>query len=513
MAIVLPVASGTTFVVPEPDDAAALLVDHGLRLGPRRVVERVRLDTFGRDLRVAGWTVEHRRRTGEPASLVIRHHGVATWTGALERPPRQPADLPPGPLTDRLRTVLGGRALLAVAEYRATARAVWTSPPASSGPPIAEILQRVASAGGTRWAGVVELAPDASWPPDLRPTRRDLREELRDRSEKHRPGDLLDLVERCDPPLSPTRPPSRPGPTRRQPAVDGFAAGLDEQAAVLAATWPGTVADLDIEFLHELRVAVRRTRALLAHGRGVVPEEPRRRFAREFAWLNRVTGPTRDLDVLLGDWAGLAAAVPAVDHGALDRFRQVVADRRAAARDEMVAHLAGPRAADLVADVAGWAAGGCPGEAAHAGRPLGIVVAHRLRRAHRRVVEDGRTIDGSSGAERLHELRKDAKRVRSIFDVFGPVFPADDAARFVRVLRRLQDELGRHQDAAVHAARIEELGAGSDDPAVRAVATGLAAALHADCLAARAEFADRFAAFDRPRVARLIDRLADRLTR
>jgi len=56
----------------------------------------------------------------------------------------------------------------------------------------------------------------------------------------------------------------------------------------------GMRAALDTEFLHDYRVAVRRTRSVLGQAKGVLPPDVRARFADEFRWLGTITSPTRE---------------------------------------------------------------------------------------------------------------------------------------------------------------------------------------------------------------------------
>ncbi len=62
---------------------------------------------------------------------------------------------------------------------------------------------------------------------------------------------------------------------------------------------PGVLADWDTEFLHDLRVAIRRTRSGLSLVKKVLPDAVVARFKRDFGLLGSLTGPTRDLDVYL----------------------------------------------------------------------------------------------------------------------------------------------------------------------------------------------------------------------
>jgi hypothetical protein len=73
---------------------------------------------------------------------------------------------------------------------------------------------------------------------------------------------------------------------------------LTQLTAVIEANLPGTLADVDSEFLHDLRVAVRRTRSLQRELKAVFPPAELTRWRSEFRWLQEVTGPSRDLDYL-----------------------------------------------------------------------------------------------------------------------------------------------------------------------------------------------------------------------
>ena len=77
----------------------------------------------------------------------------------------------------------------------------------------------------------------------------------------------------------------------------------------MEATVDGITADLDTEFLHDFRVAVRRTRSVLKLLGDVLPDGVAARMAVEFRWLGDATTPTRDLDVYLLGFDELAASV------------------------------------------------------------------------------------------------------------------------------------------------------------------------------------------------------------
>ncbi len=131
-------------------------------------------------------------------------------------------------------------------------------------------------------------------------------------------------------------PPGAPTPEALQPAPDEPLAEavrkiFARQAFKMAANAAGTRADLDPEFLHDLRVATRRARAALRLCRGLVLARPAKRLQRELSWIGGLLGEVRDLDVFL---ARLSAHLPRAQAGtaAAGRLLGRLLERRAAAR-------------------------------------------------------------------------------------------------------------------------------------------------------------------------------------
>ena len=130
----------------------------------------------------------------------------------------------------------------------------------------------------------------------------------------------------------------------------------------------------------------------------------------------------------------------------------------------------------------------------------------------------GREITPSSPAERLHDLRKDAKKLRYLIECFGSLFEGSSRKRFVQRLKALQDNLGEHQDAEVHTAQLRdlagELHATSAVDADALLATGqLTEHLEARRRAAREEFEERFTAYDTKATQGALDDLVQTATR
>jgi CHAD domain-containing protein len=272
--------------------------------------------------------------------------------------------------------------------------------------------------------------------------------------------------------------------------------------AVIEANLPGALAEIDTEFLHDLRVAVRRTRSLQRELKRVFPPAPLAHFRTEFRWLQRVTGPTRDLDVYLADLDG------APD---LDPLRAVLVERRTRERAAMERALRSPRTRRMLEQ---WSvfvehlADAPPAGRDDALRPIFAVTAQRIARVYKTLARMGDAIDAASAPLALHDLRKKGKELRYLLEFFAPLFPSSVIDPMVASLKALQDTLGRFQDREVQAALLREL---SNEVATREgggaalMAMGvLAQRLDADRAQARSEFAGRFGAFAAPRQRALV---------
>jgi CHAD domain-containing protein len=139
------------------------------------------------------------------------------------------------------------------------------------------------------------------------------------------------------------------------------------------------------------------------------------------------------------------------------------------------------------------------------------IAGQRTLRQYRKLVRDGRAIKRSSPAEALHQLRKDAKELRYLLELFASVHPPSSLKPVVSDLKRLQDVLGVHQDREVQQAGLREAAdelAAAGVPAATILALGsLVDRLAAEQGEARAAFAEQFARFAGGRVRRQIEAL------
>jgi CHAD domain-containing protein len=495
----------------DPADATAALARAGLELGPPvRTVWTV-MDTFDGRLRGAGLRLELHETPG--FELVLTGDGSTPPAHlAVDEEPFFASELPAGPFVARLASVTKERALLPVLTVRTRTRTAHLRDRRDKATVTALLHEQVRvdgvparSAALPRW--VLEVTGTAGHDAALDQVVR----RLAGRGIATTAGDLVELlatsagIDLRGRTSSPTVPLDR-----NEPAAEGFRRVLANLADTIAANVDGTIEDVDPEFLHELRVAVRRSRAVLGEARRALPEDLRETYREELQWVQQSTGPARDLAVQVLGWDDLVRPLTVADPDGLAAVRGEIEKQRDAAQRALVKDLRSPRFRRLLDGWRSHLAG--PLTVDEPLRPIGPHVARRIERAQARLLDHGRAITPASPAEALHDLRKDAKRLRYLLECFGSLLEPKARKAYVQRLKGLQDNLGDHQDAEVQVGRLRELAdrvhARPKVGAPSLLAMGqLTELLEQRRAAERAAFADRFAAYDAKGTRRDLDDL------
>jgi CHAD domain-containing protein len=425
-------------------------------------------------------------------------------------------ELPASPMRDELAGVVGVRRMLPVArlEVRQTALRVEDD----RGKTVARLILEHGTVEGAegksarrRLPATVRLIPLRGYREVARRVARFLESDLRMRPAE--PGRLtraLAVVGRT-PGDRGSRPRPRLDPGERSDR--SMKRVLRALFDILQSNVDGVRNDVDSEFLHDFRVAVRRTRSALGQIKRVFPAPVVDRFRGEFGWLGKTTNLLRDLDVHLLGMPDYRAMLPAEEREALDPFEDLLRRRRGVEHERLVGDLDSERYATLVREWDRFLEQS-PDENReatpdNAERPILDVAAERVRRAHRKVLARGRAIDDDSPAGALHALRIDCKKLRYLLEFFAEIFSADDVTVLVKALKQLQDNLGRFNDLEVQATTVrqyaQELAAeGKLEGATVQALIDLLAALESARREERERFAECFGRFDtRKNAARL----------
>jgi CHAD domain-containing protein len=266
---------------------------------------------------------------------------------------------------------------------------------------------------------------------------------------------------------------------------------------------PGIMADLDTEFLHDYRVALRKIRSVLSLFKGVYSEDQTLALKTAFSDLMAPTGRMRDLDVYLLEKDHYFDLLPDQLHDGLTAMFDMFAKERNAQLAAMTERLQSDAYAQEVTALKKLFAKPRKLERG----PNADLHAHDyacalIWKRYRKVCKIASGIDDSTHDDEVHELRIHCKKLRYLMEFFAPLFPKKDIKALIKPLKKLQDNLGLFNDYSVQQVSLQDFlehhpkTAKKTDRAIASSIGALIAVLHGRQLEERARVVSSFAQFN-----------------
>ena len=444
--------------------------------------------------------------SGDDLQLRSVPHGELLHQQEYSRPPRMAEDLPEGKFGAQLAALIQMRALLELTvvdtwsqTYRilnkndkTVVRLIYTEVSGDAdedGTPHAAYLTVEPLRGYAKQAG--RLSAYLKRRLDVTPSQEDVYFRAM-RAAENAPGAYLG---RLDVYLKPSI-----------PAGEAAKRILRQLMETMRANEAGVKADIDTEFLHDYRIAARRTRSALSQIRNVFPLDATVHFKREFRELSQVTNELRDLDVHLLAEADYRAMLPEAMQEDITPLFDNLRFRRSGALAQVVTCLESESYARLLDEWEAFLHEPLAGrDARNASVPIIKLARKRMTRQYDSIIKDGTYILDHTEDELLHALRIECKKLRYQMEFFASLFPRKDMSRMLKRLKRLQDNLGDHSDLSIQQEFLLSIAEGLDmdeEGSKRAlIATGfLVETLERKRQAVRGDFAGTFRKFASPTV-------------
>ncbi|MDJ0947827.1 MAG: CHAD domain-containing protein [Alphaproteobacteria bacterium] len=215
----------------------------------------------------------------------------------------------------------------------------------------------------------------------------------------------------------------------------------------------------DPEGVHQMRVGVRRLRALVSMFGNLIRPNVKAHLADELRWLQRQLGPARDWDVFILETLDHIHEHVPKDSG-LDLVCQCAEEARSDAYERARETIENGRFTalmlrlDIWLDKTLWA-----NRAEHAATldlPLRQYSDGMLRRLDRRMRKLGDRHEELT-EEQFHNLRIRGKRMRYSAEFFAELYDAKAVRQLLKAVRAIQDRLGSLNDAVVARDLLDEL--------------------------------------------------------
>lgn len=223
-----------------------------------------------------------------------------------------------------------------------------------------------------------------------------------------------------------------------------------QQLSLIKATEHGTIHDLNETFLHEYRMGIRKTRVLLSELKWLLPKTSYLKFSAFFSWLNKITGPKRDLDVFIINFLSLEKLLPKELHDEFLPLQAHLVATQQTLHQALKEELQGTAYNTKLAE---WEFFLNHELAEHKQIDKKHTLKHTadltLKNVLNRLIIKGDAITPESTPEELHSLRKNCKKLRYLIEFFQTLYPEKKTATFIQHLKALQDVLGVLHDAHI----------------------------------------------------------------
>jgi CHAD domain-containing protein len=267
----------------------------------------------------------------------------------------------------------------------------------------------------------------------------------------------------------------------------------------------GVIDDIDVEYLHDYRIALRKIRSVTSLFKGVYSEKQTEKLKLRFSNLMAPTGRLRDLDVYLLERDFFFDLLPESLHGGLERMFEMFAAERAEALRKLSKHL---KSKSYEAEITKLIHLFDTPKKLHTG-PAADEPAHDFASAliwkrYRKICKIAAGIDDQTEDEEVHELRIQCKKLRYLMEFFQPAFPKKEFKSLIKPLKKLQDNLGLFNDYSVQQESLKDfldgLGAGDHVGNMQLAQSvgALIAVLHQRQLDERQKVVESFTTFNSP---------------
>ncbi|NOQ77909.1 MAG: CHAD domain-containing protein [Gammaproteobacteria bacterium] len=215
-------------------------------------------------------------------------------------------------------------------------------------------------------------------------------------------------------------------------------------------TEPGIIKDIDTEFLHHFRVAIRMVRAAIAQLKDVFPQHEVPILKQRFGDLARETNKLRDLDVFILDQERYMNLLPeSMRNDLAPMFNDFQQNRQTEAK--RISRWIGSKAyRDEINELQSLFENGYSAmETLWSEKPSIELAINKIQKTYKKIYKAAIKITHTTPDEDIHRIRIDCKKLRYLLYFFGSQFNKKKIKIVGKHLKSLQDTLGIFNDLTV----------------------------------------------------------------
>lgn len=218
----------------------------------------------------------------------------------------------------------------------------------------------------------------------------------------------------------------------------------------------GVIKDIDTEFLHHFRVALRMVRAAITQLKEVFPQQDVTELKARFDAIGRETNQLRDLDVFILDKSRYLNLLPvSLRDGLLPMFNDFESSR--ATEVKRIGRWLSSRAykKEMEALQALFEQGYSSLETEWSEKSTIELAITKIHKRYKKIQKASAKITHETPDEAIHSIRIDCKKLRYLLYFFGNLFNKKQVKTFGAHLKSLQDILGIFNDLSVQSDFLE----------------------------------------------------------
>ncbi|NWF66661.1 MAG: CHAD domain-containing protein [Campylobacterales bacterium] len=217
----------------------------------------------------------------------------------------------------------------------------------------------------------------------------------------------------------------------------------------------GVKKNIDSEFLHDYRVAVRKIRALLNQLKKYFSDEEYLKLKNDFKQIGFYSGMVRDLDVYLLELDNFKNMLPDSMKDDLNPLVDYLKKEQQEEHKKLSKFLSSKEYKKSIEHFKHFLEKADEEDEEH---PAIVKIAKKkISKLHREIIEFGEMITDETPDEKLHELRIECKKIRYLIEFFEPLFDSAKLMMLVKELKILQQCLGAYQDLFVQREKLKIL--------------------------------------------------------
>ncbi|NLT50596.1 MAG: CHAD domain-containing protein [Ignavibacteria bacterium] len=209
--------------------------------------------------------------------------------------------------------------------------------------------------------------------------------------------------------------------------------------------------NLDPEFLHDFRVAIRCTRSALSQINKVFPKETQNHFRQTFKYIQNATNASRDIDVDILNKSDYKNILPLKMHTGIDLLVKYLKKERSKEQQNLIRLL---RSEKYVKAKKEWtdflqSVNENISDLGNTFLEISALSAKKIIPALEKTIAAGDIIVPKSPDEQFHKFRISLKKLRYLLEFFSGIYPEEQMDIILYKIKALQDNLGEFNDLSI----------------------------------------------------------------